>query len=259
MPILLYKKLGETPLEAINRLRLERPDLEKAKLSYAGRLDPMAEGLLLVLSGEECSGEQRPHFLDLKKEYEVEILFGVTTDSYDILGLPQDFRINIEKLNVDSVKSQAEKVFKSFIGLEHGLTYPPFSSKTINGKPLFQIALDGKLDTVELPKISGSIDEIEVLGHRNVMTTALLEHVQRVISLVRGDFRQQQILGLWTSLLQNLPSSECWPILKIKVVCQSGVYMRSLAKELGDRLGIGALAFSIKRTKVGEYAMPIKE
>ncbi len=257
MPILLYKKLGETPLEALHRLRDERPELGKERLSYAGRLDPMAEGLLLVLSGNECSEDQRSGFLDLKKEYEMEILFGFTTDSYDILGLPHYFITNREKLNVGSVKIEAEKVLKGFLGIGHGLTYPPFSSKTINGKPLFKMALDGELDNVELPKIEGSLEQIQVLGVENITTEDVKRHIHRVISLVTGNFRQKEILEMWTSLLQSLPAGECWPVLKISVLCESGVYMRSIAQELGIRLKTGALALSIKRIKVGEYSLPV--
>ena len=48
----IYKNKGETPLQALSRLRKEKPELEKETLSYAGRLDPLAEGLMLVLIGD---------------------------------------------------------------------------------------------------------------------------------------------------------------------------------------------------------------
>ena len=50
----LYKKEGETPLEAIERFRRKNPEYRNEKMTYAGRLDPMAEGVLLVLAGNEC-------------------------------------------------------------------------------------------------------------------------------------------------------------------------------------------------------------
>ncbi len=57
--ILLNKKLGETPYQALERLRASRSDLADVALSYAGRLDPMAEGLLIILVGEECKQKGR--------------------------------------------------------------------------------------------------------------------------------------------------------------------------------------------------------
>jgi len=82
--ILLNKPLGMTPLEAIREFQRKNPKYQTTKLSFAGRLDPMAEGLLLVLEGEE--NKDRKRFENLDKTYEFSILFGVTTDTYDLLG-----------------------------------------------------------------------------------------------------------------------------------------------------------------------------
>ena len=66
----LYKNRGETPLECINRFKKENPEYQKEKMTYAGRLDPLAEGLLLVLVGEECKNKP-PHqfWLCLTRNY----------------------------------------------------------------------------------------------------------------------------------------------------------------------------------------------
>ncbi len=69
---------------------------------------------------------------------------------------------------------------------------------------------------------------------------------------MRGDFRQKEILELWNEVLTE-HADKHFSILKIKVSCSSGTYMRSLAHELGEKLGIGASALRIKRTRVGEY------
>ena len=82
--ILLYKKIGETPLECLNRFKVENSEYESLPMTYAGRLDPMAEGLLLVLVGEEC--KKKEDYLYLSKEYEIEVLFGFETDTADVLG-----------------------------------------------------------------------------------------------------------------------------------------------------------------------------
>ncbi len=84
MPLIFNKHLGETPLQALDRLRIEQPEYQKATLSYAGRLDPMAEGLLLVLVDDECKHSQ--DYFGFDKDYEATILFGFDTDTHDILG-----------------------------------------------------------------------------------------------------------------------------------------------------------------------------
>ena len=44
-----------------------------------------------------------------------------------------------------------------------------------------------------------------------------------------------------------------YPILKFKVTCSSGTYIRSLAHDLGERLGCGAYLTELRRTRIGEY------
>lgn len=46
-----------------------------------------------------------------------------------------------------------------------------------------------------------------------------------------------------------------WPILKIRVVCESGTYMRTLAHDLGQKLGVGALMKGLRRTRIGDFRL----
>ncbi len=44
-----------------------------------------------------------------------------------------------------------------------------------------------------------------------------------------------------------------WPYLILKVHCGSGVYVRSLAHDLGSKLHVGAYLSNLERTRVGEF------
>ncbi len=44
-----------------------------------------------------------------------------------------------------------------------------------------------------------------------------------------------------------------WPILKIKVYCSTGTYIRTLANDIGKKLGSGAYLEELERTRVGEF------
>jgi tRNA pseudouridine55 synthase len=44
-----------------------------------------------------------------------------------------------------------------------------------------------------------------------------------------------------------------WPILKIKIACGPGVYIRTLANDLGEKLGVGGYLYFLERTKVGDF------
>ena len=44
-----------------------------------------------------------------------------------------------------------------------------------------------------------------------------------------------------------------YPILKIRCHVSSGTYIRTLAKDIGEALGIGAYCLELRRIKIGEY------
>lgn len=44
-----------------------------------------------------------------------------------------------------------------------------------------------------------------------------------------------------------------WPLLKIKVLTGPGVYIRSLARDIGKKLGVGGYLSFLERTRVGDF------
>src|SRR5262249_52178025 len=46
-----------------------------------------------------------------------------------------------------------------------------------------------------------------------------------------------------------------WPRLDVEVRCSKGTYIRSLARNLGEALGCGAYVETLRRTRVGPFAV----
>jgi tRNA pseudouridine55 synthase len=46
-----------------------------------------------------------------------------------------------------------------------------------------------------------------------------------------------------------------WPIARLRISCGQGTYIRSLARDLGKKLGTGGHLASLRRTAVGEYTL----
>lgn len=46
-----------------------------------------------------------------------------------------------------------------------------------------------------------------------------------------------------------------YPVIKVSVVCGKGTYIRSLARDIGDKLGTGAYLSQLTRTRVGEFTI----
>ena len=246
--IKVYKKAGETPLDCIHNLKRERPELGLLPMTYAGRLDPLAEGVLLILVGDECN--KKDEYLNLPKVYEIEVLFGFATDTYDVMGKIMKYETPSEILFEKSSDLLAT-ILPEFIG-KIQQSYPPYSSRPVNGKPLFMWAREGKLDEIDIPTHNVLIENIEIIENREILSKDLLEDIKEKISKVKGDFRQEEILKIWEEELKY-KENEKYPVIKLRISCGSGAYMRSIANDIGEKLGVPALAFKIVRTKVGEF------
>jgi tRNA pseudouridine55 synthase len=240
----LYKKLGETPRERLERLRTQKPHFEHEVLSYAGRLDPMAEGVMLCLAGS--ANRRREEYLDLNKEYVLDVLFGFSTDTYDVLGKVTDTG------DASGVTRQKiEKGLNEFRGML-SQEYPPYSSKTVEGKSLFTWAREGMLGTLVLPRRTVTIYDIESTHIYKVKEPQLLSYIQDGVEKINGDFRQEEVMRLWKRHLKSAGERD-FPCATVKISCSSGTYARSIAHGLGTYLGVPALALHILRTKVGEF------
>lgn len=253
---IIQKFEGETLALLLDRMRQENGIATDIPLTYAGRLDPMAEGLMIVLSGEEC--KKKDEYLGFNKTYEYDVLFGVETDTFDILGIPRQFPSL--SLQVQSLENEIRNILPKFLG-KILQTYPPYSSKPINGVPLFQLAREGKMTESQLPKNNIEIYSHEFLGIREITRDELLSQVKERIEKVVGDFRQQEILSAWHSSILNTPISE-FPICSFRISCSSGTYIRRIASDMGKLLGTSSLAWKIKRTKIGDYELedsPLKD
>ena len=248
--IILNKKEGETPLQTLERFRNSNRDYKNVPLTYAGRLDPMASGLLLVLVGDKVKEKEK--YLKLSKEYEFEVLFGFATDTHDILGKVIHSNI-LTNVGMNSSKKKLVKLIKANLKNFRGKftqDFPVYSSKTVKGKPLFQYARRG--EGVEIPSREVFVKSLTFLGIKKVTSKNLLQNIEKRIKKIKGDFRQEEILKIWKKKLNK----KTIPLLtaNFKIKCGSGTYVRGIAHSLGKKIGVPALAFSIKRIKVGNYA-----
>jgi tRNA pseudouridine55 synthase len=252
--IYAYKNIGETPLECLERVRIENGIDTDVPMTYAGRLDPMAEGQMIILVGEECKNKEK--YLGLDKEYEIEILFGFSTDSYDVLGLLNNVSENSckeksvpERLSDTRSGAESSTAARDFSGnilskyiKKFHQEYPRYSSKIIAMKELPE----------EMPTKEVEIYSIENLGTRQIKGAELIKEIINKINLVKGDFRQKEITARWSSISSDIVDTD-FTILKLRVKCSSGTYMRSLAHRIGLDMGTQAIAYSIKRLFLFTY------
>jgi tRNA pseudouridine(55) synthase len=238
--IAMDKKRGETLSELVARARREYALEESQPVTYAGRLDPMAEGIVVLLVGEEV--KKKDEYLLLEKEYTFDVLFGVSTDTHDILGV-----IDAVSESKTIETTDVEELLHSYVGIFEQ-KYPAYSSKPVYGKPLFAHARSGA--DVELPTHKVELKSIELLGTRVVTGMEISTEAIELIGRVSGDFRQEQCIESWREFAQEQGNNE-FQILSFKAVVGSGFYIRVFARDLAQKLGMAGLAFKIRRERVG--------
>lgn len=272
----LYKQKGETPLECITRFGKERTI--KEKMTYLGRLDPLAEGVLLVATGDDI--KRKEEFLRLDKEYEFSVIFGFSTDTYDTMGkiVKQE---KIKEIN----ETDLMKIANVYEG-ERDQKYPLYSSKMIaknqkkktsreqlsdrdwrESEGIFQqkntpvvrenvFSFDSGFSSESFSEsLSKKITVYKTQFHKLEIFSAkeLFGRILSDISKVKGDFRQIEILEDWKKILLNSEKDKKYFVAKFSAHVSSGTYIRSLVNDMGTTLGCGATTLSIKRTRIGNY------
>lgn len=252
--VVIEKKVGETPLQCAENWRAtQSPALTDVPLAYAGRLDPMASGKLLVLIGDECKRQSKYHKLD--KTYEFEVLFGVQSDSGDVLGL-------VESCDAPELsEAELKRVARELTGTVT-LPYPKFSSKTVNGKPLHTWTLEGRLNEIEIPTYSATIYNLKLLELRTVpkadVVAAALEKIGTIPPVtderkaIGNDFRRPDVFATWHNLNGGVRPLHL-QVARFRCTGSSGLYMRTLAEVIAGEVGTCGLAYSIHRTHIGMY------
>ena len=249
--ILIDKPAGISSFGVVAKVRgrLKAEFGHKVKVGHTGTLDPFATGLLILLSGKMT--KKSNEFLKLDKIYEATLKLGYTSTTGDPEGeisesvfLEHSELFPMEKAsdspdfyNISPLKNSASNAsLKNFSEAENVVKMTPREYYLRSKKTLSEIleSFVGKI-TQTPPRFSA----IKING-------------QRAYKLARQgkDFeipsRQVEIYSI-EILNYNYPE------LKIKVHCSSGTYIRTLAEDIGKKLGTGAYLTALRRTKIGNY------
>tara|TARA_B100001769_G_C22109988_1_gene600223 strand:- start:1548 stop:2258 length:711 start_codon:yes stop_codon:yes gene_type:complete len=152
--LLIDKPLNWTSFQLVNKIKWlikKKFDLQKIKVGHAGTLDPLARGLMIIVSGKKT--KQIINYQNLDKKYAGTFMLGSTTKSYDL-------ETPINKIyNVDHISSkELNEVKKKFLGIIKQ-TPPIFSAIKKNGKRLYEYAR--KNEKVLIPEREIEIRKLE--------------------------------------------------------------------------------------------------
>jgi len=155
-------------------------------------------------------------FLDKdEKEYEAVIQFGFETDTGDKTG---EHSTESGLRNEEIIEVLRTTDWETVFDSFRGVieqTPPMYSAKKQGGKKLYELARQGK--EVERQPLKITISKLEIIDDD----------------------------------LFRIPQST----LRIRVVCSAGTYIRTLAEDIGRRLGIGAHLTHLRRTRAGKFTL----
>ncbi len=199
--LLIDKPEGLTSHDVVAHVRRAlRPAV--GKVGHAGTLDPFATGLLVVLVGRATKLAR--FFVDLAKEYECVVRFGVRSDTGDRTGTLTESSLRV-------TAAQVEAVLPRFIG-RISQQVPMTSAVKVDGERLYKKAHRGEV--VETPVKEVEIAAIDVL-----------------------DFDEERQL------------------LRCRIACSKGTYVRQLATDIGEAVGAGAHLDELARTATGDLRL----
>ncbi len=155
MVLNIFKQTGWTSFDVVAKLRTI---LKTKKIGHAGTLDPLAEGVLVVLTDKDT--KKQDQVTKLEKQYLAEVAFGATTKSYD---LETELNIGSETLSTDEITSKLASYLPKYIG-EIQQKVPAYSAVKVKGSPLYKKARKQGVDDKELPIKTVKVVGIEIRG-----------------------------------------------------------------------------------------------
>jgi len=123
----------------------------KVKAGHTGTLDPIATGLLIVLTGKHT--KEASLFLKLDKGYEAKAILGIETDTFDMKGKV------LQQSGGEVTREELQKALQGFHGDVRQVP-PPFSAKKIAGRKAYELARKGV--AVNIPPKQVSIYSLEL-------------------------------------------------------------------------------------------------
>lgn len=216
--LIVDKPVGLTSHDVVSRLRRI---LRTKKIGHTGTLDPFATGVLVMLVGKAT---RLARFLDKdEKSYEALVRFGFETDTGDKTGTRKEAGEDRGK-NDFLTMAEIEQVLPEFIGRIEQVP-PMFSAKKVKGKKLYELARRGI--EIERKPVKVKISSLEV-------------------------FEQQPNTDK-SGMKEKSDGGPGTQDLGLRVSCSAGTYIRTLAEDIGRKVGVPCHLAELRRTKAGRF------
>ncbi len=222
MPVyILDKPLGLTSHDVVAQARKR---LKTRAVGHAGTLDPLATGVLVILS--DGATKLSPFLTASEKRYLAWVSFGAGTDTLDAEG-PVSETADASGLTAASIQA----ALPPFLELSEQLP-PQYSAVKKGGVKGYEAARKG--ETLKLEARPAGYKAIELLGFAPIRDT------------LKGTLEPPAPLP---------PTLGDFPTALFEVRVQAGTYLRAFARDLGAALGVPAHLSGLVRTQSGIFGL----
>ena len=189
--------------------------LRERRVGHTGTLDPAATGVLPLVIGRAT---RLARFLSASdKSYDAVVVLGMASDTGDATGTPIGSPHQGPLPSRDAIDHALDEFRGTFMQKP-----PVYSAKKIDGKRSYALA-----------RLTRATDKgSDPLGDRGVALRPVAVTVEH-LAIISVDGAR----------------------VTLQVECSAGFYVRSLAHDLGDRLGVGAHLGALRRTRSGDYTL----
>jgi len=233
--LIVDKPSGPTSHDVVARLRRV---LREPRIGHTGTLDPLATGVLLLVVGKAT---RLAKFLSASdKSYDAVIRLGFATDTADVLGRP------LGPVHTGPMPSRAEieTALDEFRGTF--MQQPPaFSAKKIDGQRSYKLA--------RAARAARNLARTLARGRESIASSAI-DDPQDQQGASTQEMKMTPDPCLVTSYAVNVARAD-GDLVTLSVDCSAGFYIRSLAHDLGERLGTGGHLTALRRTRTGSFTL----
>ncbi|KIX08263.1 tRNA pseudouridine(55) synthase [Rhinocladiella mackenziei CBS 650.93] len=284
-PLLHQTKRAREEQERRQPKRRKSSNDQIFKMGHGGTLDPLATGILIVGIGRGT--KHLSDFLGCKKTYETVVLFGKSTDTYDVMG-----KIIAESPSKDIPKNIVQEQVHKFRGKMKQIP-PIYSAIKIEGMKLYDYARSGKELPRELESRDVELYECSLLefyrpgehdfrwpaeqadDEEKAIAKKLLDGAESTKKAMAEEAQQQPLnssrgeenpdVGIndfppktkAAMHIHHLPTQDPFPAeasaARIRLTVSSGFYVRSFAHDFGLACGTYGTMASLVRSQQGNF------
>ena len=215
------------------------------KKAYVGKLDPLAHGLITILTDDDTKDME--NHMKHDKTYDVKFVIGITTDTDDVLGMVENnYMKNID--SIDTIREAFNDFPSSYNQQYHRYSsfIPPNKTNDNKRKPMWWWSQQGyTIDDVKCKNITfyeKTILSIEDING-NDLKELILSNLGKITS---GDFRKKDIVKQW----ENYSFDSSYIVFNCKLSVSYGFYVRQFIRDLSMKLKTKLLVLDIHRVEI---------